>query len=165
MRNRLILKAAALSAALGIMFLSVVAQAKPAAKKPSAAPPAGGNNNAAINAAFNSYLNSLRAKLDKNWYVADGKNHVTLSADVAIDGTVTNLNITSSPSDTKAEQAASDAFNSSQPLQALPGGVQSIKLTLTFDSTADPHGDSSRQIGSKVDSVVLAGAKPAEAGK
>jgi TonB family protein len=171
MSNRLILNAAILTAALRIIFSgSVTAKpaAKPAAKRPAAAKAAPAANHAASDAAltagFNAYLNTLRGKLDKNWYVADGKNHVTLTADVAADGTVTNLNLASSPSDTKAEQAASDAFNASQPLTSLPGGVQSVKLTLTFDSTADPHGDSSRNIGSKVDSVVLPGTKPPASG-
>jgi TonB family protein len=173
MSNRLILKAVALSAAVGIIYsASAIAKpaAKPAPKRPAAAAkpaPAAANHaasDAALTAGFNAYLNTLRGKLDKNWYVADGKNHVTLTADVAADGTVTNLSITSSPSDTKAEQAASDAFNASQPLASLPGGVQSVKLTLTFDSTADPHGDSSRNIGSKVDSIVLPGSKPAASG-
>jgi TonB family protein len=155
--STLILKAVALSAAMGII-LSASAIAKPAAK---AAAPAKSASNAALQSAFNAYLDNVRNKIDKNWYVADGKNHVTLTMDLSADGSVTNLNITSSPSNTTAEQAASDAFNQAQPLGALPGGTQQIKLTLTFDSTADPHGDSNRSIGAKVD-VPPPAAKPAE---
>lgn len=142
--------------------------AKPAARKPAAqagakprtAAPAN-NNNAALTAAFNAYCDSLRNRLDKGWNVADGTNKVTLTADVDKDGTVTNLNIKSSPSNTTAEQAASDAFNSAQPLSALPSNVQSIKLTLSFESTADPHGDSSRNIGTRIDNIILPGTTPA----
>lgn len=134
--------------------LNVVA--KPAAKPVKKAGPAKAAPCAPqaqqSSAAYNAYLGRMRDKLDKNWYVADGKNHVTLSCNVASDGSVTGLTLTSSPSDTKAEQAASDAFNASQPLEAPPGG-KAVKLTLTFDSTADPHGDSTRSIGAKLDPI------------
>jgi len=166
MSNRLIFKAASFGLALGVILCASAIAAPPSkapARKPAPQKGGGGgsNNNGALTAAFNAYLDQLRVKLDKNWYVADGKNHVTLSVNVASDGGATGLELTSSPSDTKAEQAASDAFNGAQPLSALPSGVESVKLTLTFDSTADPHGDSNRSIGAKVENVALQGSKPA----
>lgn len=157
-----------------LLSAALEADAKPAAKpgaKTSAAQAArlgvvrrrGGaaQGNAALTASFNAYCDSLRNKLDKGWSVADGSNKVTVTADVDKDGSVTNLKISSNPTSTAAEQAASDAFNFAQPLTALPAGVQSIKLSLTFDSTADPHGDSSRNIITKVDNIVLPGATTA----
>lgn len=164
-RKYLFLSAALLGAVLGITLLTSAdakPAARPAAKKTAIVRPAASNgaSNAALTASYNAYLNRVRSKLDHNWYVADGKNHVVLTATIASDGSVTGVNLSSTPSDTKAEQAATDAFNQTQPLGALPGGSQSIKLTLTFDSTADPHGDTSRSIGAKVDSVAPAAATP-----
>lgn len=160
--NRRTLTLAATALLMGSLVPGADAKpaARPAAKRPAARPASNASSNAALTAAFNNYLNRLRAKLDKNWYVADGKNHVTLTATMAADGSVTNVSLCSSPTDTKAEQAASDAFNQSQPLDPLPTNVQSLKLVLTFDSSADPHGDSSRSIGAKVEQVVLAGQQP-----
>lgn len=156
MLNRLC--AVAFVGTLVSLSMLTFADAKPApcaaARRGTAKPAATTKSNSgATAAACNNYLNRVRAKVDKNWYVADGKNHVVLSVVVAPDGTVTDLNITSTPTDTKAEQAASDAFNQSQPLEALPSGSKAMKMTLTFDSNADPHGDSSRTIGARLDPV------------
>jgi TonB family protein len=131
------------------------AHAKPATARPAAAPAKGG----ALNGAYSAYINRLRGKLDSKWYLADGKNHVVICVNLDPNGSVTNLNITSTPTNTQAEQAANDAFNQSQPLEALPGGSPAVKLSITFDSVADPHGDNSRQISAQIDQ--LAPAAPA----
>lgn len=144
----------ALPIILAFAVMPSISDAKPSPRstvKRAAPKPAGAQSNAAANTAFNNYLSRIRAKIDRNWYVADGKNNVVLIVTVAADGSVTNLLITSTPTDTKAEQAANDAFNQSQPLEALPTGTQSVKLILTFESTADPHGDSSRNISAKIE--------------
>ncbi len=92
--------------------------------------------------------------MDNNWYLADGKNRVTLELRVAEDGGVTDLNVSSTPKNSEAEQAASDAFNKSQPLPALPSGSPPVKMTLVFSSTADPHGDNTRDITGRIDPIV-----------
>jgi len=122
--------------------------AKPAAKA------SGTHTSGALNAAYTSYINRLRSKLDSKWYLADGKNRVTLTLNVDKTGSVTDLKIVSSPTNTQAEQAASDAFNQSQPLEYLPSGSPPIKLTLVFESYADPHGDNNRSINGQIDQVI-----------
>lgn len=106
--------------------------------------------NPALNSAYNAYLNSLRPRIDNQWWLVDGNNHVTLSMSVGTDGGVTELEITSSPKSTEAEQAASDAFNKVQPLPALPSGSGAIKLTLTFDSRASQH-ENERHLSGRID--------------
>lgn len=128
----------------------------PAQSRPAQAPAKVGGNtvtgaSGALNSAYNSYLNVLRQKVDNQWYLADGNNHVVISMTVGTDGSVTELDITSSPKNTQAEQAASDAFNHCQPLAVLPAGSNAVKMTLTFDSHADPHGDNDRHITGRID--------------
>ena len=151
------------------------ATAKPPAKRPAAAHAAPASHAAApaaastpaakapsgqLNGAYTAYINRLRGKLDHNWYLPDGNNKVTLSVDLAPDGSVTNLNVSSAPSSTLAEQAANDAFNQSQPLEALPATSPAVKLTLTFTSTADPHGDNTRSISGQIESTGPQAAAP-----
>ena len=128
---------------------TALAQAK---KKPPAKPSQrqGGPN---LNtAAINSYLSGLRDKLDQYWDLADGKNRVTLTATVASDGIASDLSISSAPSNQQAEQAANEAFAKAQPMGSLPAGAgERVKLTVIFESYADPHGDSNRNITTKMD--------------
>jgi TonB family protein len=136
---------------------------KPASKpapKPAVNKGANTHVSGALNAAYTNYINQLRGKLDSKWYLADGRNRVTITLNVDPAGSVTDLKIVSSPANTQAEQAASDAFNQSQPLAALPSGSPPIKLTLVFESYADPHGDNNRSIKGQIDQVVE---KPAAA--
>jgi TonB family protein len=142
--------------------------AKPSARKPaahthaSAACPARPVSATAIapagalNAAYTSWINRLRGKLDRNWYLADGTNLVTITATVSPDGSVSNFNVSSSPNNATAEQAAADAFNHAQPLEGLPSGSSDVKLTLTFKSFADPHGDNSRSITGQISAANVA---------
>jgi TonB family protein len=128
------------------------AHSKPGVTRTSPSPSKGG----ALNAAYTGYINRLRSKLDSKWYLADGHNHVVICVNVDPNGSVTNLNIASTPSNTQAEQAANDAFNQTQPLEVLPGGSPPVKLSITFDSVADPHGDNSRQISAQIDPLTPA---------
>lgn len=118
------------------------------AQKPAAARPAA---SAQGNPIYDNYVNQLRPKIDKGWNFPTGKNHVVLSVDVAQDGSVTNLNLTSSPKSGEAEQKASDAFNAAQPLPSLPSGSLA-KLVVTFDSQADQW-DSKSSISVRMDPV------------
>ncbi|MDR3616187.1 MAG: hypothetical protein P4L53_21690 [Candidatus Obscuribacterales bacterium] len=99
-----------------------------------------------VNPALQPYLIRIQNKLNKNWYLPDGNNHVTLTVNVATDGNATDAVAAGSPKNQPAETAAMDAFNNSSPLEPLPSGVNSGKLILRFDSTADPHGDSHSNI-------------------
>jgi hypothetical protein len=117
-------------------------KAAPAARKPGAAPA----NNGASTAAMNGYLNRLRGKLLNNWTMPDGKNHVVITAIMNNDGTVESFDTKGSPATNEGTQAANDAFAKVQPFEALPSGINKAKVTLTFISTADPHGDSSSNV-------------------
>lgn len=117
------------------------------------------------NAACSSYLDRLRSKMDSNWYLPDGTNHVTIKATVGQNGSVDNVEISSSPKSESAEQAANEAFLKAQPLESLPSGSgERVKLVLDFNSFADPHGDSRRTISSRIEEIreSSSGTKPAE---
>jgi TonB family protein len=134
--------------------------AKPVSKaavSPKAANTAG-TKPGPFSAAYTAYINRLRAKLENKWYLADGRNKVTLSVTVSNDGSVTDLELTSTPRNTQAEQAASDAFNQCQPLETLPAGSSPVKLALVFESFADPHGDNNRNLTGTVTPIAT---KPA----
>lgn len=134
------------------------------ATRPAARPAARGgaapsHNN---NAAYSAYLTRLRGKLLNNWNVPNGKNKVILTTVVNADGTVGDIALSSSPKNADGEIAGSEAFAKSQPLEAVPGGGQ-VKLILTFESTADPHGDSSSNVYTQIVPVAVAKAAPAAA--
>lgn len=149
---------------------SAPAKAKTAGAAASSAPaggstaggaPAGAAKQSGPNPALTTYVNQLRPKIDKNWNFPNGQNHVILSVDVAADGSVTNLVLTSTPKNSDAEQKASDAFNGAQPLPALPSGG-GAKLVVTFDSQADQW-NSKSNIQIKLDPVKAASSSaPAE---
>jgi membrane protein involved in colicin uptake len=137
--------------ALSVTSVSAAPQnaAHPASRGP--APGAHSGNNAAVQAATNAYLGRLRSKLQNNWYLADGSNSVQLSVTLSADGNfVDEVHMESTPKNAPAEQAASDAFAKVQPLEPLPSGLSQAKLELTFISNADPHGDTSSHIVSKM---------------
>lgn len=98
-----------------------------------------------------SYINSLTQKLNNNWYIPDGKNKVTVTCTLESDGTAQDVVTVSVPGSPEAEQAANTAFVQAQPFGALPSSAgEKAKLTLDFVSSADPHGDSSRQINASL---------------
>ncbi len=106
------------------------------------------------NAACSSYLDRMRTKMDNNWYLPDGTNHVTIKATVGQNGAVDNVELTSSPKNESAEIAANEAFLKAQPLESLPqGSGDKVKLILDFESYADPHGDSRRTISSRIEEI------------
>ena len=45
--------------------------------------------------AAGSYLDRLREKMDKHWYLADGTNHVVIKATVAANGIVDKVELSS----------------------------------------------------------------------
>jgi TonB family protein len=112
-----------------------------------------GNKSANLSPQYNSYLEQLRNKILQFWLLPDGNNHVIISVSLSQDGSVSDLSISSSPSNNLAEQAASDAFNQAQPFPALPSNSQAVRLSVTFDSKADPHGDSTSKLYAKIDPI------------
>lgn len=88
-------------------------------------------------AALNSYADRVRSKIGKNWNFPSGNNNVSIKVDLAQDGSVSNLNFSSSPKNAEAEQKAAEAFNSAQPFEALPSGCPAATMTCIFDSRAD----------------------------
>jgi hypothetical protein len=102
----------------------------------------GGAVNNANSGAIRAYCNKTWGKINNNWEYANGRNHVILSVDLDQGGNVLNMHATSSPHNGDAEAKAQAALQRSQPLDLLPSGLPSAHLTITFDSTADPHGDS-----------------------
>lgn len=145
--------------AIGITSVSItqstisgIAQAAPARKPASKAAPANtGRTTSADSAQHNAYLARLRSKLLNNWMVPDGRNHVELTATVMPDGSVEGVQVTSTPKADQAEVNASDSFSKAQPLEGLPAGLQSARVTIVFISNADPHGDSSSNITTKLE--------------
>ncbi|MBP7862874.1 TonB C-terminal domain-containing protein [bacterium] len=101
-----------------------------------------------------AYLDRLREKMDKHWYLADGTNHVVIKATVAANGSVDNVELSSSPKNEAAEQAANEAFLKAQPLESLPSGSgDKCLVILDMDSYADPHGDSRRTVKSRMEVI------------
>jgi TonB family protein len=92
---------------------------------------------------YNAYVNQLRGKLNGSWNYPDGKNHVTIQCVLSADGAVSDFQISSSPKNAAAEEAANQAFNQAQPFESLPGNTPSARLTLTFESTSSQHESSS----------------------
>ncbi len=83
------------------------------------------------------------SKVSSKWLVPDGSNHVVLTTELASDGSYGDISVTSSPKNQEAEAAAMTALDQSKPLDLLPTGMARGKMTITFDSKADPHGDCS----------------------
>lgn len=133
---------------------AAIAQVKKKAPVKGGAPqrPAGPNLN---NPQINGYLSRLRERLDQNWELPDGKNKVTITATVNADGSTSDVGATSAPSNQSAEQAANEAFAKVQPLEAMPASAgERVKLSVTFDSFADPHGDTNRNISTRMDPIM-----------
>lgn len=131
------------------------------ARKAAPAPSAGARRNQAggpsasnsgSSAALNTYATQLREKMGSKWNYPTGKNHVTVTIQIAQDGSVINLSLASTPKNDEAEQKANDAFNSAQPLQALPAGITEAKIVAVFDSQADQW-DSKGFVSVKIDPV------------
>lgn len=135
----------------------------------------GGGQVTASPGAISAYCNRLWAKVNNNWDFATGKNHVVLTVDVDSAGNVFSTSASSVPKNADAESKAQQALSKSQPLDALPTGLPSARVTITFDSTADPHGESSssgrvslrydpNNVPSTTSSAPAEGAAPANSG-
>lgn len=142
-----------LTASVGGLSLSCLAA--PPVKRPPAVN---------LSAQYNAYLNKLRGKILNIWDYPSGKHHVVLEATVGNDGSVAGVVLKSTPKSNEAEQAASGAFAQVQPLEPLPTGTApTVKITLTFDSNYDAHGDSSSSLGARLDPVQPPKLQPAAA--
>jgi len=104
-------------------------------------------------AAGRDYSARLWNRILNQWNYPNGNNHVTIVATVSGDGNVENVQVTSSPKSTEAEAAAQAAFEKAKPLDALPKGMTAAKVTMLFNSKADPHGDSSSGGSVRVDPI------------
>lgn len=99
-----------------------------------------------------AYLNKLRQSLLKNWELIDGKNTVVLEGIVSLDGSISELRSTSTAeTNPLAVESAMNDVERCKPLPALPSCFkQSCKLTLTFHSNVDPHGDSDSNLTTEI---------------
>jgi len=131
--------------------VAALAQGK---KKPGKQAPVKRSGPSLNNGECNNYMARLRDKLDQNWELPDGKNKVTIITTIARDGSTSDMSTSSAPSNQDAEQRANEAFAKVQPMESLPGSAgERVKLTVTFDSFADPHGDTNRNISTQLDPV------------
>ncbi len=105
--------------------------------------------------AARAYLNNLRQSLLKNWELIDGKNKVVLECIVNLDGTMSELRSTSaSETSPLAIESAMNDVEKCKPLPPIPSCYKhSCKLTLTFNSTVDPHGDSNSDLETEMTEI------------
>lgn len=104
-------------------------------------------------AALRPYCSRLWSKIANKWYLADGNNHVTLTAVVDGGGNVESVNLASSPKCAEAENSAQNAFEAVKPLESLPSGISKAKVVVSFNSKVDPHGDSSSNGSIKIEAL------------
>ncbi|PWT98683.1 MAG: hypothetical protein C5B53_06390 [Candidatus Melainabacteria bacterium] len=122
---------------------------QPAKKTESVSPSA-----AVDNRESQAFLANLRGRVLNNWLLPDGKNVVVLVATVNGHGDVTDVSTSESTADPLAIEAARNAFEKSQPLGLLPSRYAGdCKITLTFTSNVDPHGDSTSDLTSRIDLI------------
>jgi len=115
-------------------------------RKPEPKPDTGGQGQA--------FLDNLRARVLNNWFLPDGKNIVIIDATVSLNGDVLDVKTNNSSADSLAIQAAMTAFEKTQPLGHLPLKYRgNCKLTLTFTSNVDPHGDSTSDLASRIEEI------------
>lgn len=144
------------AAYISILYLGVAVFSLPALAAPPKKPAAAVKRPASVDMspAYNAYLGRLRGKVLQNWDFPAGKNHVVLQVTVNADGSSGEISLKSTPGNQAAEQAANAAFAQAQPLEPLPANsCPSAKITLTFDSTLDPHGDSSSNLSGRLDPI------------
>jgi len=94
-----------------------------------------------------AYLSALRAKLLRVWDPTDGKNIVILEAVITPQGEVSDIKASKSEANDVAIQSAIMALEQVKPLDPLPNKpTANSKLTITFSSQVDPHGDSTTNV-------------------
>ncbi len=146
----------ALVSSLAVTIAGVPANAAPAkaaatkAAPTKAAPAARKSVNADNSAALSGYWNRLRVRLQNNWQVPDGKNNVVLTANISSDGSSSDVVATGHPKDAQAEVSATEAFNKSLPLEALPSGVSAAAISVDFEYEYDPHGDGHHKVSGSI---------------
>jgi hypothetical protein len=113
-----------------------------------------------LTGAIRTYSQKLWNRILPNWIYPDGTNHVTLTAVVANDGSVESVALSSQPKNTEAESSAQTAFDRIKPLSALPTGLTKARITVVFDSKADPHGDSSSNGSVHIDAADTRSSSP-----
>lgn len=122
--------------------------AKPLPAKPQAAASANDSQES------QAFLSNLRARVLNNWLLPDGNNVVVLEATITPNGDVLEVKTSDSRADSLAIEAATSAFEKAQPVGHLPMKYHSdCKLTLTFNSKVDPHGDSTSDLNSRLDPI------------
>lgn len=134
--------------------------AQPAAKPARAAAPK--PKNIDLSSQYNAYLGRLRSKVAAAWNFPNGRNKVVLQVEVQPDGSAGSITLSSTPKSEEAEQAANAAFAQAQPLEALPANSPPVKVTMNFDSFADPHGESNSSLTARLDPVRQTPASPAQ---
>lgn len=103
---------------------------------------------------YTSYIERLRQKVLPNWDFPPGKFRVILTTTVNSDGSSAEPTLSSTPHSDAAERAASSAFAQAQPLEGLPAqSTPTCRITMTFDSSYDPHGDSSSNLSARIDPI------------
>lgn len=147
--------------ALAVSLVAIPANAAPPVSKVSPQRRPVTVNNSAV---LTNYWNRMRAKLQTNWQVPDGKNRVSLTATLNADGTVNDLVVIANPKEAQAEVSATEAFNRSLPFDALPQGVTRAKISVVFEYSYDPHGDGSSRVSGSMSQIqsAPAAASPAE---
>lgn len=155
--SRITFASAALCMAFSFLFAAApcaysAPAAKAAAAKAAPAAKAPAHKTVTVNnsAALTGYWNRLHSRLQNNWQVPDGKNTVVLTVNVASDGATSDVEVVGHPKDPQAEVSATEAFNKSLPMEALPSGVSSAKITINFEYSYDPHGDGYHKISGQI---------------
>lgn len=149
---------AVLASVIGLL-LSVHTFAAPSrvpGKAAAGAKPARADNSGPLT----GYFNRTRLRVQNNWQVPDGKNTVVLTANISADGSTSDVVATGHPHDGQAEVSATDAFNKSLPLEALPSGVSSAKITINFEYSYDPHGDGYHKVSGQITQTSAPSAQP-----
>lgn len=160
------LKESAILILVGGLAFCLTAVAAPAAKAPVKNAPrtgAGKPPHVDNSGPLTGYFNRLRLRVQNNWQVPDGKNAVVLTATVNSDGSTSDVVATGHPHDAQAEVSATEAFNKSLPLEALPSGVSSAKVTINFEYSYDPHGDGYHKVSGQISQIASQQAQPANA--
>lgn len=101
-----------------------------------------------------AFLARLRQRVLNNWLLPDGHNVVVIEATANPNGDVLEVKTDQSKADALAIEAATSAFENAKPLGNLPVKYHGdCKITLTFTSHVDPHGDSTSDLTSRIDQV------------
>jgi TonB family protein len=110
----------------------------------------------AVDNSGQAFCNRVWSKISSKWLLADGNNQVILTCVLDAKGNPQDITIKSSPQCEAAQVSANQAFNDAQPFgppPALKCSNGEVKVTVTFNSRVDPHGDSSSSGQVRIDPV------------